>query len=305
MRDLYKHTEELLPESAKTFIDANIQYTSYDSIMGFRNGITVPFMLSKEDFDTFVRLTDILPKDIDVQDGELVLSEMLANNWGVKEGDILKGQGEFSYIYLPRDMKIKYVLPLNGMQIYGWDSTMSTYGGLILSTTEKHAETLCDDLNALIDTVAEKYPHIAVTTNESMVRSAREQTEILRYFFIIIIVVVAVVFAITLNATFAAMFDKRKYEFSIYKAMGFSKLKILSKVLSEMLVMDGIGLVIGGIACFIVVKVLNEILWSSGISFIHPSILGIVGTLFCNAAIIIPVLIANMKRIKKYDVTVY
>ena len=52
-------------------------------------------------------------------------------------------------------------------------------------------------------------------------------------------------------------------------------------------------------------KVLNELLWSKGIQFIRPSVLGIVGTLTCNVAIIIPVVMANMKRIKKYDVTVY
>ena len=125
------------------------------------------------------------------------------------------------------------------------------------------------------------------------------------FFFLIIIEIVAVVFAITLNATFAAMYEKRKYEFSIYKAIGFSKFKLFKKVLSELVVMDGIGLIAGGVLCFVSVQVLNELLWSQGMKFIRPSVLGIVGTLVCNVAIICPVVLNNMRRIKRYDVTQY
>ncbi len=123
--------------------------------------------------------------------------------------------------------------------------------------------------------------------------------------FMILIVIVAVVFAVTVNATFAAMYDKRKYEFSVYKALGISKGKMFGKVLGELVTMDGIALVFGAILCFVTIKVLNEILWEQGLYFIRPSVMGILGTVFCNIAIIIPVVLANMRRIKKYDVTVF
>lgn len=306
VRDFYQHQEELLPESAKTHIGVDVRYADYKSIMGFNNGITVFFMTSKEDFDTFVRLTDILPEGFTLEDNEVVMSEMLANNWGVKEGDILSSTDDSTaHVALNSDMLVKKVLPLKGNQIYGWSSSFGIYSSLILSTTEEHAPTLAADLNALRTTIPEKYPHIQVYTNEAFIETAKEQTSMLSLFFMIVIVIVAVVFAITLNATFAAMYEKRKYEFSIYKAIGFSKFKLFKKVLSELVVMDGIGLLAGGTLCFVAVKVLNELLWSKGIQFIRPSVLGIVGTLACNVAIIIPVVMANMKRIKKYDVTVY
>ena len=306
VRDLYRNIEDFLPESAKTHIGIDVRYADYKSIMGFNNGMTVPLMTTKEDFETFVRLTNILPKDLVLEDNELVLSEMLANNWGLKEGDVIKARGEDgAHISLNSDMTVKKILPLNGMQIYGWSSSFDVYSCMVLSTTEEHAASLCDDLNALRTTIPEKYPHIQVITNESTIESAKEQVAMLTYFFMAVIVVVIVVFAITLNATFAAMFEKRKYEFSIYKAIGFSKLKILSKVLSEMLVMDGIALLAGAGICYLVITVLNEILWDQGLQFIRPSVLGIVGTIACNVAIILPVLIFNMKRIKRFDVTVY
>ena len=306
VRDLYQHQEEYLPDSAKTHIGIDIRYSEYKSIMGFYNGFSVPLMTSKEDFDTFVRLTDILPKDLELNDGELVLSEMLANSWGLKEGDVIKADDDSAHIhFFSCDMTVKKILPLKGNQIYGWSSSFDVYSSMILSTTEEHAPTLADDLNELRKTISEKYPHIQVLTNESTIELGKEQTEMLSYFFFAILVVVALVFAVTLNATFAAMYEKRKYEFSIYKALGFSKGKIFSKVLGELLTMDGIGLLIGGIVCFIVIKVLNELLWEQGMQFIHLSVMGIIGTVLCNLAIIIPVLILNMRRVKKYDVTVY
>lgn len=302
---LYAEQESILPESARTHLDVESLYGEVKSIMGFYTGTTWFLLRSEEDFNTFVKLTDALPKDTKLPDNSLILSEMLANNWGVKEGEILKGNGGFEHMYFPADMKVEKVLPLNGIQLYGWSGSAPSSGVLILSTTEEHAPTLTEDLNSLRKNIMDKYKHIIAYTNEFQKAEAEEELSILSYFFAVIIVIVAVVFAITVNATFAAMFEKRKYEFSIYKAIGFSKKSLFGKIFGELLVMDGIGLVAGAGICFIVIKLLNALLWSSGLQFIHISALGVAGTLVCNVAIIIPVVMANMKRIKKYDVTVY
>lgn len=302
---LYAEQESILPESARTHLDVESLYGEVKSIMGFYTGTTWFLLRSEEDFNTFVKLTDALPKDTKLPDNSLILSEMLANNWGVKEGEILKGNGGFEHMYFPADMKVEKVLPLNGIQLYGWSGSAPSSGVLILSTTEEHAPTLTEDLNSLQKNIMDKYKHIIAYTNEFQKAEAEEELSILSYFFAVIIVIVAVVFAITVNATFAAMFEKRKYEFSIYKAIGFSKKSLFGKIFGELLVMDGIGLVAGAGICFIVIKLLNALLWSSGLQFIHISALGVAGTLVCNVAIIIPVVMANMRRIKRYDVTVY
>ena len=305
--DFLSNIDRYLPECAGTYLDADILYGSTESIMGFSNGNSWVFLKSREDFDTFVKYTDLLPKDIEIDDGELVLSEQLANNWGLKEGDVISGTGDDVQIGLPSPMKVKKILPLKGMQIYGWSSDMITYGGVILATKENTSQNpgFSEELNRFKDRVETDYPHIIVITNESEIRDTKEQMGILTYLFMILIVIVAIVFAVTVNATFAAMYDKRKYEFSIYKALGFSKKKMFGKVLGELVAMDGIALLIGGILCFALVKILNEILWERGLYFIRPSVMGILGTIVCNIAIIIPVVMANMRRIKKYDVTVY
>ena len=305
VRELFRDQEGLFPESAKNYIGVDIRYANYKSIMGFNNGITVFFPTNKEDFKTMVELTGLLPKELDIADGELVISEMLANNWGVKEGDVLGNDDKNPKIGLPRPMTIKKILPLKGMQIYGWSEEFNINGSMILPTSEQHASTLSDDLNRLREVIIGKYPHIMMYTNEYQIEQCREQTSMFKYFFIVILIVVAIVFAITLNATFAAMYDKRKYEFSIYKAIGFSKGKMFSKVLGEMMAMDAIGLLAGAAICFVVIKVFNELSWEEGQQFIKVSLMGILGTVVCNIAVILPVVLSNMKRIKRYDVTVY
>ena len=53
------------------------------------------------------------------------------------------------------------------------------------------------------------------------------------------------------------------------------------------------------------IKVFNELSWEEGQQFIKVSMMGIIGTLVCNITVILPVVLSNMKRIKRYDVTVY
>ena len=299
--------DELLPECAKNTLAVSTPSVSYKSIMGFKMSITGFFMRSREDFNTFVEYTDILPQGTTVSDGGLIISEWLANNWGVKEGDVIKGQGEFEDVYFPVDMRVEKVLPLKGIQIYGWSSEINGSSGMILPTEKgtAHDAGLSDALNEFRQEIKEKYPHITVTTNETLKENVNDSISFLTYIFWAIILIVAVVFAVTVNATFAAMYDKRKYEFSIYKAVGFSKGKIFGKIFGELLAMDGLGLLVGGTACFVIVSILNELLWDQGQHLIRPSVLGIIGTLICNLAIIAPVLLSNMRRVRKYDVTVY
>ena len=92
----------------------------------------------------------------------------------------------------------------------------------------------------------------------------------------------SVVLAITINATFVANFDKRKYEFAIYRALGISNLKIFWKVLSEVLVLDVIGLLFGSAVSAVVMFVIDASMRSRGIVFAHFSINGVLAVLICN-----------------------
>ena len=305
LQRFYDEHEKYLPDSAKTFLYADIRSAQFKNIMSFCNDVAVPFFSSEEDFSKFIELTEALPTDLKIKENELILSEQLANNWGVGEGYVIEKDSDFPYIILPCDMTVKYILPLQGMQIYGWSGSFNSVDAMILPTDKNISPSLETDLNELNNIIGKDFPHITIRTGRSIIERTKDQMSFINYFFFIIIIVIALVFAITLNATFASMYDKRKYEFSIYKAIGFSKGNLFKKILSEMLTLDVAGLAAGSILCFIAIKVLNQILWEQGLHFVRPSVIGIIGTLVCNLAVIIPVLLANMKRLKKYDVTIY
>ena len=120
-----------------------------------------------------------------------------------------------------------------------------------------------------------------------------------------VVALYGVVLAITINATFVANFDKRKYEFAIYRALGISNLKIFWKVLSEVLVLDVIGLLFGSAVSAVVMFVIDASMRSRGIVFAHFSINGVLAVLICNTIVVVPVLFLNWLRVRKVDVTMY
>ena len=119
------------------------------------------------------------------------------------------------------------------------------------------------------------------------------------------VIPVAIVLAVTINSAFSAVYEKRKYEFSIYKAIGFKSSQILKKIISEVFLLNGVGLALGSILCFLTIIIANYYLYPKGMSFLNVSVLGIVGTLVCNMLVVIPVIFFCWRRTKKYDVTIY
>ena len=54
-----------------------------------------------------------------------------------------------------------------------------------------------------------------------------------------------------------------------------------------------------------VILITNYILRPEGIYFFKVSVNGILATVGCNLMVVIPVILLNMKRVRRYDVTVY
>ena len=51
------------------------------------------------------------------------------------------------------------------------------------------------------------------------------------YIFAVVVILVAIVLLVTINAVFTAAYDKRKHEFAIYKALGFTNGQIFRKII--------------------------------------------------------------------------
>ena len=228
----------------------------------------------------------------------------------MKEGDVLEYSEDWDKAYFGSPVTIKAIVDVPGMVLYGVSSEVGGDTILILRSEPDNVpgydkETINDDLESIVAKINADFPDLKVQTNYSWMSEIRSQLSMFTYILIAISVIVGIVLAVTVNAAFSAAYEKRKYEFSIYKAIGFSGGQIFGKVAGEVLLLDLFGLIAGGITCLMVILITNYILRPEGIYFFKVSVNGILATIGCNLMVVIPTILLNMKRVRRYDVTVY
>lgn len=310
LSDFGEVCEDYAPDKADTVMGICSINISYKTIMGYDNSTNTILFRKVEDFEEFNRVMNDIPDDVVLSDGEIMLSRTLADNWGVKEGDVLEYSEDWDKAYFGSPVTIKAIVDVPGMVLYGVSSEVGGDTILILRSEPDNVpgydkETINDDLESIVAKINADFPDLKVQTNYSWMSEIRSQLSMFTYILIAISVIIGIVLAVTVNAAFSAAYEKRKYEFSIYKAIGFSGGQIFGKVAGEVLLLDLFGLIAGGITCLMVILITNYILRPEGIYFFKVSVNGILATIGCNLMVVIPTILLNMKRVRRYDVTVY
>ena len=302
--------EDYAPDKADTVMGVHLGYFNFKTIMGYDNSTESIIFTDQEDFREFNRVMTDIPDDVVLNDGEIVLSQTLADNWGVKVGDVLQYSEDWEHADFGSPVTVKTIIDVPAMVLYGVSEDAGRETILFLrSEPDTTAGYDKETINGILEDTAAKihadYPHIEVQTNYSWMSDIRNQLFMFKYILIAITVILGLVLAVTVNAAFSAAYEKRKYEFSIYKAIGFSKGQIFSKVAGEVLLLDLIGLTAGALTCLLVIFIFNYVMGPQGIYFFKVSVNGILATVGCNLMVVIPVILLNMKRVRRYDVTVY
>ena len=310
LRDFGEVCEDYATDKADNVMGVYLINFSYKTIMGYDNSTDTIMFREEEDFEEFNRVMTDVPDDVVLHDGEIMLSRTLADNWGVKEGDVLEYSDDWDKAYFGAPVTVKTIVDVPGMVLYGVSSEV--YGDTVMflrsepeTVSGYERETVNSDLEDLASKIHADYPHLRVQTNYSWMAEIRSQLSMFTYILIAITVIIGFVLAVTVNAAFSAAYEKRKYEFSIYKAIGFSKSQIFGKVAGEVLLLDLMGLMAGGLICLLVILIVNYVLGPQGIFFFKVSVSGIMATVGCNLMVVIPVIFLNMMRVRRYDVTVY
>ena len=310
LSDFGEVCEDYAPDKADTVIGVNNLYFSYNTIMGYDNSTGSIMFRKEEDFEEFNRVMTDVPDEVVLRDGEIMLSQTLADNWGVKEGDVLEYSDDWDKAYFADPVTVKTIVDIPGMVLYGVSSEVNGDTVMFLrsepdTVSGYDRQTVNDVLEDAGAKISADYPHIQIQTNYSWLNEIKDQLSMFKYILFAIAFIIGLVLAVTVNAAFSAAYEKRKYEFSIYKAIGFSKSQIFGKVAGEVLLLDLIGLITGGLICLLVILTVNYILGPQGIYFFKVSVTGILSTIGCNLMVIVPTILLNLKRVRKYDVTVY
>ncbi len=299
------HADDYKNSEIDTIINVYESGFEYTSSMTFNMQSTSIFFESNDDLQLYRTRTDAYPEDFELKEGEAVVSEMLAKNWGVKVGDVL--DEDFDNLWISgAPLKIAHISKGEGIFFYAVDPNYSNNSTLMYLRSEGVSdEEASRAINELTSKIRNDHPEVSFIQREEYSREFKDSLSFMVFILYFIVALVSLVIAITINALFAAAYDKRKYEFSVYKALGFSNLKIFGKVAVEVLIINAAALVVGGICCSIALMMLQSVLEPKGMGFVRFSPEGMLAMIISDLLVVIPVILFNWKRVRKYDVTVF
>ena len=267
----------------------------WQSIMGFESGAVSMTFLSVEDFRTFCEYHGIQCDFDGLGDKSLILSDMLARNMDLKMGDQVSRETHENVL---GKYTVRAITQEDGyLQYYINQDADKSDGRLILGKGINSQE-----LHDLVRLVGEEH-HISLFEIKKEITS---QFAIFNSIFLFIVLLLSIILAVTINAAFVGMYQKRNYEFAVYRAIGMGRGAIVKKLVGELLWMDVFALVMGGGVSFLGLYLLNNlVLYPSGkyLRYFHP--MALVGLVLCNVMVILPLIITRCRQLLRADICEY
>lgn len=294
-----KIKDELNYDGKLKFIDINTDnYISWKTIMGFSSGGYFHTFTSVEDFKNYCEYMNIDCDFKNIKKGSMILSDIFAKNIGKKIGDKLKA-GRYDNFSLSEDFTLDCITNENGYVSYFISNEDSeTHATLIFGDEIENYQ-----VRKRIENIKEKYN---ILFFPALAEEITEQFAIFNAIYTFIIIIMAVIMAVTVNAAFVGMYQRRNFEFSVYRAIGIPKRKIIGKIISEIICMDIAAVIFGGAVFFLIIYLLNNIvLYPDGKYLQYYSEIAIMGFLLCNIMILIPLIITRCKQMMKADICEY
>lgn len=277
-------------------ITSNLSSTS---IMGFDNNYPGLGFRTVDDFKTFCRITGVTCDFDNLKAGSVIMSPLMANNRGMQLGDTLK-EKENDSIYG------KYTLDAitndKGYSTYYIDTGVNGENHSYILMADGMSEQEFADYT---EELANEY-NISMLNKQGFEEDIHQQLNSINYIYVFIVILLAIVMAVTINAAFVGMYQHRQPEFAIYRAIGISKKRIIGKVAGELLLLDVIGLVLGGIIMFTGIYLFNNLyLIPRGLKFFYYHPVALFGMLLCNLLVVIPLILTRSRKLIKADVCEY
>ncbi len=290
---------EEVEESGKATVIKNGSYNAFNwnSIMGFENGQSSLTFLSVQDFKTYCDAMGIVCDFENLKSGSMVMSERFAKNIGIGIGD--KVDKDFDENIL-REFTLDATTKEDGYLLYFiTDEEDYMLNALLIS---KEGVT-GSEIYEFAHSRKEKYN---ISIHNDFEKYINDQTEPFNVIYTFIIILLAVIMAVTVNAAFVGMYQRRHFEFAVYRAVGVPRKEIIGKIVKELLCMDGIAVTAGGGIFFLALYLFNQLaLYPAGkyLRYFHP--LAFFGALLCNLAVVLPLMVTRSRQMLKADICEY
>ena len=267
------------------------------TVMGFTDGSLCYTFRTVDDFKLFCEHNDIECDFSNVKPKTVILSRLMADSKGYKVGSVISHDDEdnnFEY-----DFTVAALTEEHGYTQYYIGQDGETNNDMLLLGKGISAE----EVRRYAAEIAQKYP---VNFAQSLREEIDEMFSIFNTIFMVVVVFLAIILSVTVNAAFVGMYQRREFEFAVYRAIGISKKKIIRKIAGEILFMDVIVLIVGGGIFFLALYLFNElVLASSGVYLVYTAPIAVIALVLCNLMTVIPLILTRSRVLLKADICNY
>ena len=279
------------------------QKISFHTLIGIPVGIPMPVFHTSTDFSAFNEAVGLLPAGFILDDGDLVMSDLLRRNRGLEVGDNVESDGEMVTGF-KRGVLLAETYDAKGYTSFRVDSAHAPDSVLLLRDTLLDRETSVENMDSAVARMKHDYPSLQFFDYNYQYDYIKSISTDFWAVIVPVCIIVALVLAITINAILIGEYANRKFEFSIYRATGFSRLEISVKIIKEIVMINLLGLGLGAIMVTLSIFVLNEtVLYDNGMRLSYCCDESVIASILCEMAVIIPIIIFQVNRINKHDVT--
>ena len=296
LSDFVAFTEELEENDQVTILRlGNTEGFQWFTIMGFESGFASLTFCSVEDFRIYCDHFGIKCDFENLGNGSLILSEKLAQNRGLEIGDkVNRDTSETVY----GDYTVTAFTQEDGyLQYYINEEAAGSFHLLVLGNGISGTE-----LYDLIYGIRDRHP-VSIYEIRELITG---QLETFNTIYLFVILLLSVILAVTINAAFVGMYQRRNFEFAVYRAIGMGKRAIVRKLVGEFFWMDILALVLGGGVVFLGLYLFNNlVLYPDGkyLRYFHPTAL--IGLVVCNVMVILPLIVTRCRQLLRADICEY
>lgn len=272
------------------------QSLNWNTIMGFESGSFSLTFRSVEDFITYCDYYDIDCDFSKLRDGSLILSDCFAKNLSLDLGDIVdKNYAAQIYDTFSLDA---LTTEAGYTQYYICEEPVSCPNLLLLANGINSEEFF-----QIVTTARDQN---LVSLNSNVKETITNQFQFFNIIYTFVVLLLSIILAVTINAAFVGMYQRRNFEFAVYRAIGISKKRIIGKIVGELLWLDVITLAAGGILFFLGLYLFNHlVLYPTGkyLQYVHPT--AILGLILCNITVLVPLIVTRYRQLLKADICEY
>ena len=271
---------------------------TWKTIMGFDTGFCGYTFKNAADLKKYFDHVGVSCDYTKLKTGTMVMSKMLAANRGYSVGDKIDHKKE-EEVTSGKIFELVELTDQDGYFAYFIDDNNDYHGVSLLLAKN----TSKDDLLMTAAKLNTERGALIMLPIEAQIS---DQYEIMNIIYMFVIILFSVIMAITVNAAFVGTYQRRNFEFAVYRAIGISKKRMIGKLLGELLLMDAFALILGGALFFLFLFLFNNLALAPNgmyLCYFHP--LALLGLLVCNVIVMVPLFITRTRQMLKADICEY